>query len=105
MFHPINKGVSNMMSNLNLASFVQSPNHERAIQIRPKILLVDDQEFLLKIMTQIIEKIRQNFMQNFDIITANNGLEAFEKYTEHQKEIKIILMDINMPIMDGYESA
>ncbi|KAL0930099.1 Histidine kinase 5-like protein 2 [Colletotrichum truncatum] len=40
---------------------------------------------------------------------ATNGLEAFEAFQESSgqgaKEFKCILMDISMPVMDGFESA
>ncbi|MFT5661073.1 MAG: two-component system sensor histidine kinase EvgS, partial [Sulfurimonas sp.] len=40
---------------------------------------------------------------NIEIITAVNGLEAIEMYK--QEKPNLILMDIRMPIMDGYEAA
>lgn len=68
-------------------------------------MVVDDSEFLQKIMISLIEKIKETLLLNFDIITASNGEEAFRFYKENHEDIKLILMDIQMPIMDGYQSA
>lgn len=37
--------------------------------------------------------------------TAENGLIALEKYTEAPNSFFLILMDLNMPIMDGYSAT
>ncbi len=60
------------------------------------ILLVDDDTDLLENTAYMIKSM------GYDITTAENGLEAVEKY----KEIKpvLVLMDIRMPKMDGYDS-
>lgn len=44
-------------------------------------------------------------MLNFDILTSENGEDAYQKYVQHHKDIKMILMDIHMPIMNGYDST
>lgn len=59
-----------------------------------KILFVDDDRELLKMLHSYFE-IRQ-----YEIITAENGAEALKKI-EDQPDI--ILLDINMPQMDGLE--
>ena len=41
----------------------------------------------------------------FNPVFANNGLEAVNLYTENPDRFKIILMDISMPVMDGYEAS
>lgn len=38
-------------------------------------------------------------------IIANNGKEAIEIYKEQKKDIDLILMDLHMPVMNGYEAA
>ena len=46
---------------------------------------------------------------NFEIVTAVNGHQAYEKVTETFKEGKekfdIIVLDLNMPISNGYEAC
>ena len=64
---------------------------------KAKILVVDD-----------IENNRELVIKNFEnslieIVTANDGLEAIQKFKSQKPDL--ILMDIRMPIMDGYESA
>ncbi|MGZ3772844.1 MAG: ATP-binding protein [Bdellovibrio sp.] len=64
---------------------------------KPKILIVDDTEdnrFLL--LTYL-----KNFP--FEIMEAQNGKEALDKI--FKEKVDLVLMDIQMPIMDGYEAT
>lgn len=61
-----------------------------------KILIVDDDTFLLDMYAF---KFSQH---NFEVYTAPNGLQAVEKLKDGLKP-DIILMDIIMPDMDGFE--
>lgn len=60
------------------------------------ILVVDDME----INRMILEEI---FQDNFQIIQAENGKEAIEALKEHKESIIMVLLDIIMPVMDGYQ--
>lgn len=64
-------------------------------------LLVDDNAINLKLFSTFIKRL------GFSAETAENGLEAFEKYqaSSTRKSFTTILMDINMPIMDGFTSS
>ncbi len=64
---------------------------------KAKILIVDDIE-------DNRELIIKNFLNtNIEIVSADNGLKAIEVFKNTQPDL--ILMDIRMPVMDGYESA
>ena len=63
---------------------------------RKKILIVDDSELNRSLLTDILE-------ENFEIIEAENGMQAMEILHEHELEICLMLLDIVMPAMDGFE--
>ncbi|NPA60372.1 MAG: response regulator, partial [Epsilonproteobacteria bacterium] len=50
------------------------------------------------------ELIVKNFEDtNIEVVTADNGLKAIEVFKKEQPDL--VLMDIRMPVMDGYEAA
>ena len=65
-----------------------------------RILLVEDNELNLEIAQTILED------AGFTIDTANNGLTAVEMVEQSaSRQYDLILMDIQMPLMNGYEAA
>jgi two-component system, sensor histidine kinase and response regulator len=62
-----------------------------------KILLVEDDAFNQKILTKVLNSLGAS------IVLANNGLEALAAL--EQDNVDIVLMDLHMPIMDGYEAT
>ena len=62
----------------------------------PTILVVDDIELNVMILQEILR-------DNYNIITASNGREALEKLRSIKTLPKIILLDIFMPEMNGYQ--
>ncbi len=59
-----------------------------------KILLADDEEIVLEIMAKKIAS------QNYEVITAKDGQEAWEKIVKEVPDV--IILDLNMPKMDGW---
>ena len=59
-----------------------------------KILMVDDDRELLKMLNQYFT------LKNYTVMIAENGIEAMEKISANPD---IILLDVNMPGMDGIE--
>jgi len=70
-------------------------NNESDIQYNAKILIVDDEARNRKLLTRILKH------GNYEIFQASNGKEALERV--HTCKPDIILLDIIMPEMDGFE--
>lgn len=65
-----------------------------------KILLVEDNELNLEIAKELLE------MKGVTVVCARNGKEAVEIFKGSQlDEYQVVLMDIQMPIMNGYEAT
>ena len=65
-----------------------------------KILVAEDNEINAEIITELLDSI------GIKCVIAEDGLEALRVFTEESPdEFDMIFMDIQMPIMDGYESA
>ncbi len=64
-----------------------------------KILVVDDSGVSRKML---IKSIPENIRESSEILQAENGLEAVEKYKLEFPDI--VFLDLTMPIMDGYDA-
>ena len=62
-----------------------------------RILLVEDNYFNQHVAREILES------ENFSVDVANNGLEAIDLVSSDRYDL--VLMDVQMPKMDGYEST
>ena len=63
----------------------------------PLIMVVDDSITMRKVTTRVLER------NDMDVVTAKDGLDAVEKLQD--KVPDIVLLDVEMPRMDGYELA
>jgi CheY-like chemotaxis protein len=68
-----------------------------AEQMHGMLLLVEDEEQVLAVASRMMSRL------GFTIIEASNGIEALEAYQKHSAEIKLVITDIGMPLMDGHE--
>ena len=84
--------VANTSQNLNLLE-----KDEDKIKIDKLILLVEDDRVNQIVMTKMLA------LEGATVVIANNGLEAIEKSDEMKYDL--ILMDIQMPEMDGIEAT
>jgi DNA-binding response OmpR family regulator len=62
--------------------------------LKPKILLVDDDKSFVALLAQYLN-------ESYEVIIANNGLEALRK--AYSEQPKIVVLDIIMPGMDGWD--
>jgi two-component system cell cycle response regulator DivK len=62
------------------------------------VLITEDEEVNFFYLKTLLKKTEAR------VIRAKNGKEAVDIIADHRGEIDLILMDINMPVMDGYEA-
>lgn len=61
----------------------------------PRILVADDSEMNRAILEEMLGG-------EYDILQAENGVEAVEMIRLHETELSLVLLDIVMPVMDGF---
>ena len=83
------------------AVMVEVPGHnlsalEKLLQEKTQILLVDDSKMNRMLLREILG-------DGYHILEAENGQECLEKMRAEAGNIALVLLDINMPVMDGFE--
>ena len=83
------------------AVMVEVPGHhlsalEKLLQEKTQILLVDDSKMNRMLLREILG-------DGYHILEAENGQECLEKMQAEAGNIALVLLDINMPVMDGFE--
>lgn len=65
-------------------------------KIRQLILIVDDSELNRTLLSEMLK-------DDFKILEASNGRECLDALEQYGMGISLVLLDINMPVMDGFE--
>lgn len=61
------------------------------------ILIADDEQKMVRALTDLF------LAKGYRVIPAYDGEEALDKYLEHSTEIDLLLLDVMMPKLDGFE--
>ena len=61
------------------------------------VLLVEDEDKIRRIAKVLLKKL------GFVVLEAANGKEALELYRKNSSEVTLVITDLGMPVMDGYE--
>ena len=64
--------------------------------VKQKILIVDDSEMNRALLVDILE-------EQYDVIEVENGIEAISLLSKQRTDFSLLLLDIMMPEMDGFE--
>ncbi len=64
-----------------------------------RLLVVDDSEINREVAQRILTS------EGAQIVLANDGLQAVNWLKQHPGEIDLVLMDVQMPVLDGYEAT
>jgi len=82
----------------HFAASSQLPKNDSSTwQATGTVLLVEDEEQVLMVAKSMLKTL------GFTVIEAVNGHDALDLYQAKSSEITLVLTDIGMPVMDGYE--
>lgn len=88
---------------------VTLPCHPEEIAAEESILNVSNEETRRKILivddNLINQKVLLKLLRDKEVIVASDGEEALERIRQHGHSIALVLMDIQMPKMDGYQAT
>ncbi len=80
-----------------VASAATNPSLQRLNGVR--MLVADDSEINLEVAQRIFAG------EGAQVVLANDGQQAVDWLNSHPDEIDIVLLDLQMPVMDGYEAT
>ena len=69
----------------------------RENEILATILIVEDEAALLELVRQYLQN------RNYGVLTAKDGTEGVEVFRRHAKKIQLVISDLAMPGMNGFE--
>ncbi|EMF08833.1 uncharacterized protein SEPMUDRAFT_53287 [Sphaerulina musiva SO2202] len=86
----------------SFASYEEQPT--RSPSIRQKgfgntVLLVEDNQINMRVLVMLMKR------QGVPYLCANNGREAVDLFRANPESFFLVLMDINMPVMDGFQAT
>ena len=84
-------------STFTLTLPTQGTDDEQRNAARPRVLLVDDYPDAREMYAEYLE------FSGFDVVEAANGMEALQRAADDNPDI--ILMDLSLPVMDGWEAT
>ena len=86
------------MRNSNIKGTLAKPDYKNYQWENKVVLITEDEEVNFFYLKTIFKKTEAK------IIRAKNGKEAVDIIRKNGGDIDLVLMDLNMPVMDGYEA-
>src|SRR6516165_2316429 len=86
-----------MKQEVFISSLIPLPSSFIPMNDKINILIVDDLPEKLLVLESVLAEIGEN------LVTARSGGEALQQVLKH--DFAVILLDVNMPGMDGFETA
>jgi PAS domain S-box-containing protein len=82
----------------NKSAAVEKANCEPVVKGSGTVLLVDDEQMILDVGGQMLEKL------GYQVLTAPNGKDAIQLFECHKDNIVLVILDMIMPVMGGSET-
>jgi CheY-like chemotaxis protein len=78
------------------SSFLEASVDEAETHIRPLVLVIDDDDAIREGIVDLLEE------EGFAAVGASNGMEALNFLAESKRAPSLILLDLMMPMIDGW---
>jgi CheY-like chemotaxis protein len=94
---PAAPGVPDLSSAFDLIEeevVIEEPTGRRGGSRGQTVLLVDDEEFLRRVMKDLLVR------EGYEVVEAGTGVEALDQVDRHAPDV--VVLDLNLPGMDGY---
>jgi nitrogen-specific signal transduction histidine kinase/ActR/RegA family two-component response regulator len=72
-------------------------DENRTLSGSESVLFAEDEALLLRVIKRALEK------RGYHVLEASDGLQAVETYREHKDEIAVVVLDMGLPKLDGWE--
>lgn len=82
----------------DLAAFVKPKKVAEMPMMKPRLLVVDDEEMALMMVKQLLTT------AGYHVTTAQSGFECLDLFRRRPLSYQLILLDLTMPFMDGEET-
>ena len=99
------KGILSQKDDYNILKLLPLSNYEG-----PKIMIVDDVFFNIDILKDVMRQVLK-INVNENVVEASDGKQALKQYIKLTKKydnicpIELILMDCDMPVMNGFKAT
>ena len=80
------------------SSSTSQPVEEKVSRGTETILLIEDEEFLLRSISDLLNE------NGYTVLTARDGREAVEVFAHNREEIELVLSDMGLPKQSGWEA-
>lgn len=97
LYNTVAKAQSQRLGSTVAIPTQSKPGHNRLAGLR--ILVVDDSDINRDVAQQIFQ------YEGATVLLADNGKQALRFIENHPGEMDIVLMDVQMPVMDGYQAT
>src|SRR5699024_10922183 len=78
----------------------QADNKQKLDKLKNKcVLLAEDNELDAELIIKYLESLGVN------VLHVKNGREAVNTYTKNYRDVSVILMDLKMPVLDGFSAC
>ena len=90
------KGLGSITRDEDPDEEVEEPQAVSILNVRKHVLIVEDEAINRAMLEEALH-------EDYDVLTAADGLEALQTAREHSEDLALMLLDLQMPNMDGFE--